>query len=60
MCSLNCHGTLGCFRVLVKDKIKLPSRTEIIAFGKIETQNILKDNLCLVEPEEKFFKKEKA
>ncbi|MCG7879813.1 MAG: RNase H-like domain-containing protein, partial [Candidatus Thiodiazotropha endolucinida] len=56
-CPLSCQGSLGCYRVVVSEKVTIPARSELILPGKVSEKAILKENLCLIEPTDKLLEK---
>ena len=54
-CPMNCYGSLGCYRIVVAEKIEVPARSEVLVQGKVPVKDVLKEDLCLIEPIEKAF-----
>ena len=46
-CELMCNGKIGCYRILVSEKVNIPAMTEMIIEGKLEDGQMLlmKENL---------------
>ena len=59
-CPMNCYGSLGCYRIVVAEKIEVPARSEVLVQGKVPVKDVLKEDLCLIEPIEKAFETEKC
>ena len=52
---LNCHGKLGCYRIVISETVTVPARSEMIVSGKVADKGILKEDLCVIEPTEKAY-----
>ena len=51
ICQLNCWGNIGCFRICVKDKSVIPSRSEALIQGKVSNSELVqKEGLYIVKP----------
>ena len=50
---LNCTGPIGCYRVVVADRVEIPARTEMVIQGKV-VDPIISKGLYVTEPNEKF------
>ena len=48
--TLNCHGKLGCYRIVMAETVTVPARSEMIVIGKVSDKAILKEDLCMIEP----------
>ncbi|MCG8047963.1 MAG: RNase H-like domain-containing protein, partial [Candidatus Thiodiazotropha endolucinida] len=49
---LQCSGKIGCYRVVLTDKVEIPAGSEIITQGKVNEASISRIGLGLVEPSE--------
>ena len=49
---LQCSGKIGCYRVVLTDRIEIPAGTEIITQGKVNEASISRIGTGLVEPSE--------
>ena len=56
------EGFIGCYRVSVSETCSIPSRSEIIVYGKVHIpdQEIMQKGLSLIEPEEAFTKSDRG
>ena len=54
-CKLTCSGSIGCYRVVVLNKVEIPAMSEMIIEGKVLDGGTAKNNLCIVEPKEGNF-----
>ncbi len=52
---LSCVGKVGCYRVVLTEKVEVPAGTEIITTGKVQTPGVFRKGYSLVEPNERFF-----
>ena len=51
-CKLTCSGSIGCYRIVVSNKVEIPAMSEMIIEGKVLGSQNVKNNLCIVEPKE--------
>ena len=56
-CPLQAAGKIGCYRVVVSEKVCLKPRSETVVLGKVSDNSLLKDKgMFLVEPSDKMLK----
>lgn len=55
-----CLGKVGCFRVVLTEKIEVPARTEIIVYGRVTDPDFKNLQFGLVEPSESMVTKDKG
>ena len=51
-CKFTCSGSIGCYRVVVLNKVEIPAISEMIIEGRVLDGGNAKNNLCIVEPKE--------
>ncbi|XP_053390200.1 uncharacterized protein LOC128553112 [Mercenaria mercenaria] len=56
---LNCSGPIGCYRVVVAEKVEIPARSEVIIQGK-SIDPIIDKGLYVTEPNENFVSNNKG
>ena len=57
---LDSLGYIGCSRIIARDMIQIPPRSEKIIQGKMIESTLENGRLCMIEPSDNFLKKGKA
>ena len=53
---LNSLGYVGCSRVIAKEMVQIPPRSEVIIQGKMVKSTLGNGRLCIIEPSDNFLK----
>ena len=59
-CTLMCSGSIGCYRIAVKDKIEIPPMSEMVVEGNVIGMKPDTGGLFVVEPREQVLKEQKT
>ena len=51
-CKLTCSGSIGCYRIVVLNKVAIPAKSELTIESKVLDCGTAQNNLCIVEPKE--------
>ena len=54
LCPLNKIGKIGCFQVIVKERVHVPSRSEVILEGQLVDWNSSDETIGIIETSDKF------
>ena len=54
LCPLNKIGKIGCYQVIVKERVHVPSRSEVIVEGQLVDYDSSDDNIGIIETSDKF------